>query len=653
LLAPLLANPPSSAEIARLKEALKTRNAALPADPVARKIVAWQSLRAGIGEPEDFTRFIAANPAWPDSQLLTRRAEEQLFTKGGNSAAIKGFFKGREPSGGAGLAALASAHLMEGDEATARRLAVRAWTSEEMAASLEAGFLERFGRLLGPTDHKRRLDRILVDRVRFKAERRERAAMARRVIALLPEGDRKVAALRLGVFLGDRGAGTALTGLPAPADAPVDWGLKYALAEAHLDADRLDAAAAILTRLPTDADALVSPDDWWLARREAAYRALKAGRTALAYDLVKQTTPLSENPAKEQAHMAGWIALRLLKRPEAALLHFEAHRAAADGPLSRARANYWVGRTLEALGRKTDARARYREAARDIDTFHGLLSLQKLEGQAAMPLALPAPPVPGAADVQKLKDLDVVAAAILARRAGLDRNTVVGLFAAARNFLQKESELALLAELAYALDDPQTGLRVGKTAVARRLPLMTQAYPIDPFPEFTPLGPRPELPLLLAVARQETEFNHTIVSSAGARGLLQVMPITARHVCRDYKLKCDIGRLLTDNSYNASIAAAYIGDRMRELGGWYVVALAAYNAGPGRARQWIRENGDPRTPGVDPIDWIERIPIEETRLYVQKVLSNVQIYRARLGEPKALRLAEDLAKPTGVRKPAP
>jgi len=180
--------------------------------------------------------------------------------------------------------------------------------------------------------------------------------------------------------------------------------------------------------------------------------------------------------------------------------------------------------------------------------------------------------------------------------------------------------------------------------------LILYAYPVDAFPVFKPLRTPPETALLLAVARQETEFNTQIVSTAGARGLLQVMPVTARHVCTDYKLTCDIPRLLTDHAYNAAMAAAYIGDRMRELDGWYAVSLAAYNAGPGRARQWIRENGDPRSGQIATMDWMERIPIEETRQYVEKVLSNIQIYRARLGQATPLRLEEDLNSPTGLRR---
>jgi soluble lytic murein transglycosylase len=130
-----------------------------------------------------------------------------------------------------------------------------------------------------------------------------------------------------------------------------------------------------------------------------------------------------------------------------------------------------------------------------------------------------------------------------------------------------------------------------------------------------------------------------------------VMPITAKHVCRDYRIKCDIPRLLTDKAYNTMIASAYIADRMGEFQGSYVLGIAGYNAGPGRARQWMREFGDPRDPKVDPVDWIYRIPFEETREYVQKVLANTQVYRARLAAPEtALRINDDLVRARGDKR---
>jgi soluble lytic murein transglycosylase len=203
----------------------------------------------------------------------------------------------------------------------------------------------------------------------------------------------------------------------------------------------------------------------------------------------------------------------------------------------------------------------------------------------------------------------------------------------------------MVAHLAEALGDTQTAVRIGKGAIARGMNLVYYAYPIHSLPAYTPLRKPPEPAFILGIARQESEFNSVTLSGAGARGILQVMPVTAKHVCRDYKLKCDIFRLMKDPAYNTMLGSAYISDRMDEFTGSYVLTLAGYNAGPGRAREWIKEFGDPRDGKVDPIDWIHRIPFEETREYVQKVLSNIQVYRARLGDQAtALRLNADLKR---------
>ena len=248
----------------------------------------------------------------------------------------------------------------------------------------------------------------------------------------------------------------------------------------------------------------------------------------------------------------------------------------------------------------------------------------------------------------KFNALDSVRAAVIARKASLDISMVRAFLNGLRTSLQEEHELAMAAHLAEALADTQTAVRIGKIAVGKNLNLLYYAYPIHPLPAYTPLRPPPEPAMLLGIARQESEFNISTLSGAGARGILQVMPITAQHVCRDYKVKCDIPRLSSDPPYNVMMASAYIADRMDEVAGSYILTLTGYNAGPGRTRQWIREIADPRDPKIDAVDWVMRIPFEETREYVQKVLANIQIYRARLGqEATALRLTADLQRALG------
>jgi soluble lytic murein transglycosylase len=650
-IAPVLGTALSQEDAQRLREALRAVSAGDPAkaralraqmgDPAARKLVEWYVLRNGFGEPADFMAFSNANPDWPDRQLMRRRAEEQLLAIGGSSQKIRAFFGGGEPQTGAGLAALASAYLAEKDEARAKALAATVWREHELASTFETGFLERFKGLLSEADHKRRLDRILVDSVRFSAERSERATIARRVIPLLSPDERKKAEARLAVFLQSKAAAKLLAALPAEDENAPDWGLAYQRVQHLRGLGKMDEVWKILQGAPTDPDKVISPDDWWTERRAAAYAALRSDKPDIAYAVVRDPGPLTVNPLKDASFMAGWLALRRLGDAKAAVSHFEVSRKAADGPLTLARADYWLGRALEAQDRRADADKHYAAAARLFDTFHGQLARHKLAANAPE-LTASLPTLPSTDESARFNALDAVKAAVVTDKLDLDSSITRALLGQLRYSLKTEGELALLAHLALRIGDTQMSVRIGKTAIARGMNLVSYAYPVHALPAYKALRESPEKAMLLGIARQESEFNSAIVSTAGARGLLQVMPITARHVCRDYKVKCDIPKLLTDNSYNAMIASAYIGDRMAEFSGNYVLTLAGYNAGPGRAREWIRAFGDPRDPKTDPIDWIETIPFEETREYVKKVLSNIQVYRARLGETNALRLADDL-----------
>lgn len=662
-IAPIRAYQLDGADAGRIRDAIKAVSAKdldkateiqrTIQDPVGRKLVDWYRLRNGFGEPAEYRAFLDANPAWPDRSGLTRKFDEALFTSGGSAGFIKSQFSNRMPDTGAGLAALASAYLAEGNEAEAKRFAAKAWREQTLPPALEAGFLARFGKYLTPADHKWRLDRLLIDTVRWDDEKKARAEMVRKVIPLLAASERKKAEARLAVFMGAANAKKLVDALPAEREP--DWGLVFQRIQALRRANKSEEAAKLMLGAPTEEAKIVVPDEWWTERRANAYDALKAGKPKLAYELVREAGPLTVNPLKDQTFMAGWLALRYLKNPALAETHFLAMSKAADGPLSRAKAAYWLGRTAEAKNDKAAAAEYYRAALRDPDAFHALLARQKLEpGRHSINTPPPAEPTPD--QIRKFVDLDAVKAVVIAKKAGLDISIMRSFIVQLRIVLKSEAEAAMVAHLAEAVGDTQSAVRAGKTAIARGQNLYYYAYPVHPFPAYSPLRKPPEPAFLLGIARQETEFNTVTVSGAGAKGLLQVMTVTAKHVCHDYKIKCDIGRLLMDPSYNAMLASAYIADRMDEFSGSYILTIAGYNAGPGRARQWIREFGDPRDPNVDPVDWIERIPIQETREYVGKVLANIQMYRARLGDERAaLRLEDDLnrARVAGRAKAQP
>lgn len=660
-IAPARQHELSIEDATRIRDAIKAINArdAMKAlewrsgitDPVGVKLVNWYRLRAGYGQIGEYKSFMAENPAWPDRNILNQRFEELLFAEGGLAATIKSHFADQEPKNGIGFAALASADLQLGDTESAKARAVKVWRDMTIPPNFESGFLERFGKMLSVADHKWRLDRLMIEDIRWAADRNDRAVAIRRQIDRLPPDEQKIADARLAVFRNEDGAKAEL--VKVMYDAKGNTGFLYHRIQNLRRTGKLDDAARLMLGAPIDPKLTPNLDEWWVERRIIAYSVLNAGNPKLAYDLVKNAGPLGVNPAKEQSFMAGWLALRFLKDTKAAIQHFNAAAKVADGPLSRARAAYWLGRIAESAGGDGKATDHYRLAAREIDTFYGQLAQLKLDPDNRR-IKIKMPKAPTLEQAKRFTDLDAVRAVVVARKSGLEQAIPRILVANFRTYFDNETDLAMAAHLADAIGDTQLALRNAKSAVARGHNMLVYAYPVHTFPTFTPLAKPPELAFLLGITRQETEFNKDTVSGAGAKGLMQVMTVTAQHVCKDHKIKCELDRLLPDQAYNAQIASAYIADRMREFRGSYVLGLSGYNAGPGRSREWIRAFGDPRDPNLDPVDWIERIPFQETREYVSKVLSNIQIYRARLGdEANALQIDRDLNRARGQINLAP
>lgn len=658
-LLPLFSAIPSDADLARTKSAvdavfkkdpskLKAETAAI-SDLGAQKLVLWYFLRSDRlpARPDDIEKFRAANPDWPGVELRAR-AEEMLLMEEPDGAKIRAFFeKAGAPWTGPGKAALAAALLQAGNKAGASKLAAEAWRTSDLTKEEEEAIIRRVGSLLGPADHKFRIDRILFNDSRWEGTRKSRLDAAARVLRFLTAEDKLKAEYRMAVYRCVRancmaGAKNALAKLPK--DALSDPGVHYHRVQHLRRSGAEKEAIALLLKAPTDGARMVSPDDWWIERRVNIYNALYDRDFKTAYRLAADHGPLSVNPLKDAEFMAGWIALRFLNDPKRALTHFEALAKAADGPYSLAEADYWLGRTRAVLGDKAAMQQHYARAGVHFHTFYGQVARHMLEPKTTL-LEIPPTAPPSAEDIERFLARDVVRAAVIARKAGLTDLMRV-LISDLRFKLKSEGEMALLAQLALSLGDTQMAVRVGKTAMEKGMNLAEFAYPIGQLPAFEPLRPLPEEAIFYAIARQESEFNTLTVSGAGAAGILQVMPVTARHICQQYKIKCDLSRLTSDPAYNAKLATAYVADRHDDFGGSYILAFAGYNAGPGRARQWIKQNGDPRDPKVDPIDWIELIHIEETRDYVQKVMSNLQVYRARLGNAgKAMRIGNDLVRP--------
>lgn len=605
-------------------------------DETARKLALWYYYRRSgtDADPQEIEKFRLANADWPNQTLLQRNAEEALLTSKSKPKTVIDFFGISGPTTGAGKAAIAGAYLATGEEKKAQTLIQEAWRKHDLGKDIEKIILDRFGKLLTAQDHKARVDRLLL------LDRKSKIAAVNRTAVLLDDKEKKKVDARIAVVQRLRKAEKLLAAIPEE-DTNEDVGFYFSRIQWLRRHDKEKEAWALLLAAPRDPSALIAIDEWWIERRVNVRKALNSGHPEIAYKIARDHEPISGWHYDEAEFLAGWIALRFLSRPETAQQHFLALRTAANSDKQIAKAEYWLGRTAAALRVEEDAKTHYEAAGEFPLTYYGQLALQALKpGHGDLPLT-PAPK-PTATDLETFRNRDAVKAIGLANSVDLENLAPLFFHQLART-IEAPGEAVFLARLAEIMDQPYASVRLSKIAFNRGLPLAEYAYPVGMLPEYKEINVPVESALLHALSRQESEFNPSARSPVGARGLMQIMPATARMIARQHKVRYRLAALTSDPSYNMMLGAAHLGDLIENYNGSYILTLVAYNAGPGRVRDWTEEFGDPRAGNVDAIDWVEQIPFTETRNYVKKILTGIQIFRARLNGPDgALRLLEDL-----------
>ena len=386
----------------------------------------------------------------------------------------------------------------------------------------------------------------------------------------------------------------------------------------------------------SSSNAVHDPDEWWEERRLLARKLLDAGESRTAFRIAREAAmPEKEGLKVEHLFTAGWIAFRFLNEPATAKPIFASAIQVAEHPASMSRTHYWYARTCEALGQSGEARTHYERAARFSSTYYGQIAHARLGGSE---LRLPPPPAshPQAHRLEIVRAMEMLYAID-------ERDLVASAAADMADRAVDPAGLAAVAALAEKKSDPRTLVLLGRTAVSRGLPFEYYAYPTAGLPKFNPIGPPVEPHVAYAIARQESGFNPRARSSANAQGLMQVLPATAKLVAKRNSVAFDAKKLY-DPVYNVQIGAAELGHAIDNYRGSYILTFVAYNAGPGRVREWVERFGDPRDPKIDPIDWVERIPFSETRNYVQRVMENMQVYRVRFGASPKLMIEADLRR---------
>ncbi|WP_052763834.1 lytic transglycosylase domain-containing protein [Microvirga massiliensis] len=584
-------------------------------EPASLALSEWFAIRTGARLGLDrLLAFQRDYPDWPSSRSLQRRIEEALLAARPSPERIRAHFATQPPLTTSGRVALAFALKSASEEEKATEIIRNVWREDLFGPELEGRILESFSEALRSSDHRFRMERLLF---------RENWSGALRAAERAGKDYPTLVRARMGIYQGKKKAEKAFAAVPSQLRTDSSYIFSRAL---YLKRQKkLVEAADVMAKAPQDPDLLVDGDRWWSERRYITRELLDEGDPKAAYQVASQHG--AEGPAQriEAEFHAGWIALRFLNNPADAKKHFAEAATIAGTPISVSRAAYWQARAAEAAGETEDAQKHYRRAAENGITFYGQLAREHL----GMPLELR---MPGHVDPEArtafLARTPARAFALL-HKIG-EKDLAVSLAVELAQSLEGEAELETLASIADENLNPRAVLVIGKAAVQQGLPLDLHAYPVSGIPEFTPVGDVVEPAMVYAIARQESAFNPRAISSAGARGLMQLMPATAKRTAQRFGVGFDVQKLVEDAAYNAKIGAAHLGELMEDWRGSHVLAFASYNAGGGNVMKWVKAYGDPRKPEVDLVDWIERIPFHETRNYVQRVIENLNVYRARL-----------------------
>ncbi|NOD32415.1 lytic transglycosylase domain-containing protein [Ruegeria atlantica] len=583
---------------------------------VSRDIIVWHWLREGFGSSGDVLVFLERRPDWPGLAWL-RRKSEPVFTGADPDRVLK-FYADMSPQTAEGALNYAVALKAKGRIGEAEADIVTAWRTMPMGSGLQKSYLENFAKLLKP-HHAARLDRMLWD---------GHLVSAGQMLPLVGPDERKLAEARIALQKRQPGVDTKVAAVPKSlADAP---GLAFDRFVWRDKKELDDSAVDLMLARSTGPDALGEPDKWAEGRRRLARLEMRSGRAARAYDVAANhhMTPEMGYGYADLEWLAGFLALRKLNDPATAVRHFQNFSDAVKSPISKGRGGYWLGRAYAALGDADKAYDAYAMGADYQTSFYGLLAAERIGRPFDAELANPrrAPHWRQA----EFADSSVLEAGLLLLKAGeanLSERFLTHLVESLDPVQANQ-----LGDLVIELKQPHLAVMIAKRAATTGTVLPAAYYPVHPVADMRlPMAKE----MTLAIARRESEFDPVVVSGAGARGLMQVMPATAKLVAGELGILSghQTGRLTTDWQYNAKLGANYLSGLAADFNGNVVMMAAGYNAGPRRPISWMERYGDPRTGEVDIVDWIETIPFSETRNYVMRVTESLPVYRARLGQP--------------------
>ncbi len=589
------------------------------AHPIGEALLQWNRLQQSDNLPyNDYSSFLVSHPGWPGEARMRRVAEGQINPQSYSPASMIAFFERFEPLTASGSLRYAESLAAAGRNDEAAQQVRRGWRmgsfNRDSATSDEASVLTRFGSALRPEDHDARFDRLLWQ---------NDTSAAGRVLSLTSASRRDINGARLRLATGaDATAG---------GDAMSDAGYVGARAMWLRNNGRSAEARSLLATRPTLRNRPTDVEKWYEVLLLNARAAENDNQWSTAYDIAGKVddafepgTDISDQELGVRddytslVWLAGTTALWRQNRPAEAIGMFDRYGRAARSPQTRSKGFYWAGRAAEAAGRRDEANGFYEQAAEYYDFFYGQLATERLGRDLAIPAVAAASLDPGVQ--REFSDREIVQAIRILGELGA-WETQSQFLRGLTSVIRTEAEHRLAAQLASQIGRPDLAVMTNRSARVNGFNATDYGYPTVS----VPASDRSLFTIIHAIARQESQFDRQAVSHAGARGLMQLMPGTAREVSGWIGRGYNQAGLTGDPSYNISLGSAYYRN-VYERWGNHALAAGSYNAGPGNVNRWVNANGDPRTPSTDIVRWIEEIPIYETKNYIQRVLENAVMY---------------------------
>lgn len=588
-------------------------------DPLAYKLYDWM-LFTSMEDPKldvdlflRLTKFVRHNPEWPSISKVILLAENVMPQNLSNEEVIA-WFSDYPPKTPRGMLHFMDALIINGKTDQAKKVLSEWWASTLTTRDQQREIYQQYGKYLTMDAHKNRFDNLLLN---------GNYDSARAMAGVIGNGYPELAEARI-ALANDKGGNIEGLISRVPKSLQNDAGLLYERLHWRRKHDIDQGAIEILHKQPP-LEKIKNPDEWWKERHIMIRRVLEEKNFPVAYKLAANHGQESGVSYAEGQWLSGWLALRFLGKPKEAFQRFTAMYENVSTPLSQSRAAYWAGRAANANGNPKHAQEWYRKAAEFKTTYYGQLALAELSVQMALPRET----------VGKLSNSDQHEFAKNELTQGAQVFFAAGMKDVGGKFLQAfisqqntPKAYKYAAELAMEAGNRNEALKIAKNASGKGYFMARQSYPV--ITDWTKNTNNVEVALVHGLIRQESMFDVAAMSPVGARGLMQLMPGTAKEVCGKLGVGYNLDSLIQRPDYNVTLGSAYMARLLKKYDGNYPMAIAAYNAGPGRVAEWVSVFGDPRDKSIDLIDWIEFIPISETRNYVQRVLENVYVYRLRL-----------------------